>query len=148
MPPSCIFCYFFLFQFPWTITVDTVVHIFSFQDALTHLGWVTYICVGNLTIIGTDNGLSPCRRQAFIWTSVGILLIGHLGTNLSEITIETPHFQSRKCVSKCPSSKWRPFCLGLYVLTHGGWDIGPFLQTTCSTTFPSMKIVVFWFKFN
>ena len=25
-----------------------------------------YICVGNLTIIGPDNGLSPGRRQAII----------------------------------------------------------------------------------
>ena len=27
--------------------------------ALTHWGRVTHICVGNLTIIGSDNGLSP-----------------------------------------------------------------------------------------
>ena len=34
-----------------------------------------HICVDKLTIIGSDNGLSPGRRQAIIWTSVGILLI-------------------------------------------------------------------------
>ena len=28
------------------------------------------------------------RRQAIIWTNVGILLTGPLGTNLSEILIE------------------------------------------------------------
>ena len=33
---------------------------------LTHWGWVTHICAGNLTIIGLDNGLSPGRRQAII----------------------------------------------------------------------------------
>ena len=33
---------------------------------LTHWGRVTHICVGNLTIIGSDNGLSPGRRQAII----------------------------------------------------------------------------------
>ena len=27
------------------------------------------------TIIGSDNGLSPDRRQAIIWTKAGILLI-------------------------------------------------------------------------
>ena len=43
---------------------------------LTHWGRVTYICVGDLTIIGSDNGLSPVRRQAIIWTIVGMLLIG------------------------------------------------------------------------
>ena len=34
--------------------------------SLTHWGRVTHICVGNLTIIGSDNGLSPGRRQAII----------------------------------------------------------------------------------
>ena len=33
---------------------------------LTHWGRVTHICVSNLTIIGSDNGLSPGRRQAII----------------------------------------------------------------------------------
>ena len=34
--------------------------------SLTHWGRVTHICVGQLTIIGSDNGLSPGRRQANI----------------------------------------------------------------------------------
>ena len=34
---------------------------------LTHWGRVTHICVGNLTIIGSDDGLSPGRRQAITW---------------------------------------------------------------------------------
>ena len=55
---------------------------------LTHWGRVTHICNGNLTIIGSDNGLSPDRRQAIIWTNAGILLIGPLGTNFSEILIK------------------------------------------------------------
>ena len=37
-----------------------------------------HLCISNLTIIGSDNGLSPDRRQAVIWTNVGILLIGPL----------------------------------------------------------------------
>ena len=32
-----------------------------------------YKCVGILTIIGSDNGLSPGRRQAIIWTNAGLL---------------------------------------------------------------------------
>ena len=44
--------------------------------ALIHWGRVTHLCVGNLTIIDSDNGLSPERRQAIIWTSTGILLNG------------------------------------------------------------------------
>ena len=55
---------------------------------LTHWGWVTHICVSKLTIIGSDNGLSPDRHQAIIWTNAGLLLIGPLGTNFSEILIE------------------------------------------------------------
>ena len=32
--------------------------------------------VGKLTITGSENGLSPGRRQAITWTNAGILLIG------------------------------------------------------------------------
>ena len=53
---------------------------------------MTHICVSKLTIIGSDNGLSPNRRQAIIWTNAGLLLIGPLGTNLSEILIEIVTF--------------------------------------------------------
>ena len=44
--------------------------------ALTRWGRVTHICVVKLTLIGSDNGLSPGRRQAIIWTNAEILLIG------------------------------------------------------------------------
>ena len=57
---------------------------------------MTDICVSNLTIIDSDNGLSPGRRQAIIWTNAGILLIGPLGTNFSEILIEIQTFSLRK----------------------------------------------------
>ena len=46
------------------------------QGVLTHWGRVMHICVGNLTTIGSDNGLSPGRHQAIIWTNAGILLAG------------------------------------------------------------------------
>ena len=45
------------------------------------------MCVSKLTTTESDNGLSPGRRQAIIWTYAGILLIGPLGTNFSEILI-------------------------------------------------------------
>ena len=76
-----------------------------------------YICVGNLATIGSDNGLSPARRQAIIWTNAGILLIGPLGTNLSEILIGIQTFSFTKMHLKMSSAKRRPFCLGLNVLT-------------------------------
>ena len=49
---------------------------------------MTCICVSKSTTIGSDNSLSPDRHQAIIWTNIGILLIGPLGTNFSEILIE------------------------------------------------------------
>ena len=49
---------------------------------------MTHICVGNLTITGSDNGLSPDRHQAIIWSNAGILSTGPLGTNSSEILIK------------------------------------------------------------
>ena len=35
------------------------------------------MCVSKATIIDSDNGLSPDRHQAIIWTNAGILLIEH-----------------------------------------------------------------------
>ena len=90
--------------------------------ALTHWGRVTHICVGNLAIIGSDNGLASGRRQAIIWTNAKILLIGPLWKNFSEILIEIPTFSFKKMRLKVSSAKGRPFCLGLNVLT-----------TNCST---------------
>ena len=43
------------------------------------------ICVSKLTIIGLDNGWSPSRRQAIIWTNAGIFSIRTSGTDFSEI---------------------------------------------------------------
>ena len=41
----------------------------------TYWGRVTHIWVRKLSIIDSDNGFSPGRRQAFIWTIAGIFLI-------------------------------------------------------------------------
>ena len=60
----------------------------SIGIGLTHWSPMTHICIGKLTIIGYNNGLLPCRRQAIIRTNAGILLIGPLGTNFREILIE------------------------------------------------------------
>ena len=62
-------------------------------------------------------GLSPSRRQAIIWTNAGMLLIRTLATNFSEISSEINTFSFKKMRLKMSSAKWRPFCLGLNVLT-------------------------------
>ena len=98
---------------PWEIMLEfQMPNIFY----LTHLGRVTHICVSELTIIGSDNGLSPGRRQAIIWTNVGIFLIRPLGTNFNEMLVEILTFSFMKMRLKVSSAKWRPFCLGLNVV--------------------------------
>ena len=91
-----------------------------FTIQLTHWGRVMHICVSKLTSTVSDNGLSPGRRQAIIWTNAGILLIGPLGTNFSEILIGIRTFWLKKMRLKMLSGKWRPFCLSLNVLTIYG----------------------------
>ena len=80
--------------------------------SLTHWGWVKHICVCNLTIIGSYNGLSPGRCQAIICTNAGILWNGPLGTNFSEILIKIHIFSLKEIHLKMSWGKWRPFCLG------------------------------------
>ena len=87
---------------------------------LTHWGRVTDICISKLAIIGSHNGLSPDRRQAIIWTNAGILLLGPLETNFSEILIEILKFSFKKMRLKVSSAKRRPFCLGLNELMRYG----------------------------
>ena len=75
------------------------------HNEVSHWGRVTHICVSKLTIIGSDNGLSPGRRQAIIWTNDGILLIGLLGTNFSEIVSEIQSFSFKKMNFKMSFAK-------------------------------------------
>ena len=74
-----------------------------------------HICVSKQNIV-SNNGLSPGRHQAIIWTNAGILLIRPLGTNFSEISIAILTFSLMKMLLKVSSAKWRQFCLGLNVL--------------------------------
>ena len=97
----------FLFHCHW---------LFPSITDLTHWGRVTHICVGEVTIIVSDNGLSYGRRQAIIWTNAGILLIRPLATNFSEISIGIQTFSFKKMHFKMSSAKWRQFCLGLNAL--------------------------------
>ena len=71
---------------PWKLFIN-IIENHSPQEiseskhvSLTHWGRVTHICVSKLTIIGSDDGLSPDRRQTIIWTNAGLLLIRPLGT--------------------------------------------------------------------
>ena len=108
---------------------------------LTHWCRVTHICVSDLTSIGSDNGLSPGRRQAIIRTNAGILLIRPLGTNFSVFSVEILISSFKKTRFKVSSAKRRPFCLGLNELTSETWwthvtavkMLGPISQVQIST---------------
>ena len=83
----------------------------SFADKIsTHRGRVTHICVGKLSIIASDNGVSPGRHQAIIWTNTRTLLNGALGTNYRENSIAILTFSFTKMRLKLSSGKWRPSC--------------------------------------
>ena len=77
---------------------------------------MTHMCVRNLTIIGSDNGLAPGQRQAIIWTNARIFLIELLETTFADILCEIHPLSFKKRYLKTWSAKWRPFCLGPNVL--------------------------------
>ena len=81
-------------------------------------GRVAHICVCKLTIIGSDNGFSPGRRQAIIWTNAGILFIAHFEANFCANLIQNCTFSFKKMHLKMSSGTWRPNCLGINVLRH------------------------------
>ena len=87
-------------------------------NVLTHWGRVTHICISERVIIGSDNGLSPIRRQAIIYTNADLLSIEALETKFNEIRIEIQNLSFMKIHLNMSSAKRRPFCLGLNVLTH------------------------------
>ena len=102
--------------------------------------WRVYASA-SLDIIGSDNGLSPVRRQAIIRTNAGISFIWTLGTMFSEILIEIHTFSVKKMHLKMSAAKRRPFCLGLnainkhYVLPYKecfqGVMISDMVQEVC-----------------
>ena len=79
------------------------------ESHLTH--WATQ------DTIGSDNGLSPVWHQAIICTNVGILSIGPLETNFSEmLRSKIQIFSFKKMHLKMSSGKWWPFYLSLNLL--------------------------------
>ena len=92
-------------------------------NQLIEAEWRIYIYIYiyasiNLLIIDSDNGLSPGRRQAIIWTNSGILLSLTLGTEFSEILIKIHIFPFKDKYFWKGRAKCRPFYLGLSVLRY------------------------------
>ena len=86
------------------------------------------ICVGDLTIIGSDNGLSPGRRQDIIRTNAEILLIALLETNFIETQIKILTFSFKKMRLNMSSAIWRPLCLGLNELKRQSPSVSALLR--------------------
>ena len=141
--------------------------ILYYRWALIHWGRVTHICVSNLTIIGSDNGLWPGRRQAIIWTNAGILSIGTLGTNFNEILIKLYTFSFIwKCRLEMAAILSWPQCVNVYVncfsLVLPRKMRGLFLQSICLVRFLAgsfgtelvktscglWPLLLTWFNFN
>ena len=78
-------------------------------NALTPWGRVAHcICVSKVTIIGSGNGLAPGRRQAIIWISAVVFLIG---TKFSEIWIKIHIFSFENVVCEIAVLLSRPQCV-------------------------------------
>ena len=71
-----------------TLFIICVGHAGHMPIALFHSGRVIHIWVSKLTIIGSDDSLSPGRHQAIIRPNCVILLVRPLGTNFNDILIE------------------------------------------------------------
>ena len=97
----------------------------------THWGRVTHKCVGNLTIIGSDNGLSPGRCQAITWTNVEILLIVNRN---SYIFIQENPFEN--VVFEMASNFSRPRCDKWQILDINGLFISIEIYQQVTTTGP------------
>ena len=111
---------------------------------------MTHICVSDLTIIGSDNDLSPGRRQAIVWTNAGVLFIRTLGTNFSEILGEINSFSFPEMHLKMSSAKWRLFGLGLNKLKLWIWKWTAVHDTSGSFTAWNRKIFTLpqlWYGF-
>ena len=88
------------------------------QRILLPTGWLKMSAFPSTRLVGSDNGLSPGRRQSIIWTNDRMLLIGPLGTNFSEVLIKIYTFSFKKTLLKMLYGKWRPYFLGLNVLAE------------------------------
>ena len=82
----------------------------------------------NWISIGSDNGLSPGRHQATIWTNADILSIRPERIYFNEILFKGQISLFKKMCLNMSSAKWQPFCPGADELKHAG-----------TLTYPSIK---------
>ena len=88
---------------------------------ITHWGRMTHICSSKLTIIGSDNGLSPVRRQPIIRTSDDSLLTRPWGIYFNEILFEIQRFSFKKIDMKMSRAKMSAILSWPQCVTIGPW---------------------------
>ena len=84
-----------------------------------------------------------------IYTNAGILLIGPLATNFSEILIEMYMFSFKKMHLKMSSGSWGPLCLGLNVLNE--YNATPDIAIFCNifeTTSNRLMLFILNVRYN
>ena len=84
----------------WLFCVNFITYLSTNRDAgsiKTYWGRLVHICVSDLTIIGSDNGLSPGRRHVINRTNTIILLIEPFGIHFSDIKIYENAFENVIC---------------------------------------------------
>ena len=89
-----------------------------------------------MTVNRVSIGSVPIRHQAIIWINAGILLIGLLGTKLSEIWIEIQNFHEWKCIWKCRQRNGNHFDQGGMSSKHTHWYLVWYLFATIITESP------------
>ena len=99
-----------------------------YHYASTHLPLAPHTCVVNRVSIGSNNGLSPIRRQAIIWTNTGLLSIGPIGTNFGEILIKPFSFKKMrskmsyvKMAAILPKGRWVNLLSTSCLWSHNLW---------------------------
>ena len=86
------------------LPISGLLFFISNDQMLIYWGRVTHVCVSKLTIVGSDNGLLPGRRQAIIWTNAGLFVNSNLRNKLqwnikqnSDIFIQENAFENVVC---------------------------------------------------
>ena len=86
-------------------------------------------------------------RHTIIWTNAGLLLIGPLGTNFSEILMEILTFSFKKMRLKVSSAKRQPFYLGFNVFNDlyravGEDHVRPFADDTALNVISMESLII------
>ena len=132
-----------LFQRPWLLNRTPRQQLLSGEQSQLTSKWLS-----NLTIIGSDNGLSPERRQAITWTNAGLLSMGLLRTYFCEIWIGILSFSFKKMQLKMLSAKMWPFCAGRDELTDFSWFACTYTHRGLVMPYSVMHCGSHWFRFK